>query len=101
MGFFLANAAVGSVLGDSRSTSIGVSGGLMVACDCVITVVGRMVFVVERFAVAGGVVDGGFVVAELSVGVLRGRSGLRLDLGVVLCFLVGERAMVKDLCGER
>ena len=51
---------------------MGVSCGLTVAGGRVITVGGRTVLLVERFAVARGLVDGGVVVAELSLGVLYG-----------------------------
>ena len=63
---------VGCGLVESISTSMGVSCGLTVAGGGVIMVGGRTVSLVERFAVARGLVDGGVVVAELSLGVLRG-----------------------------
>ena len=68
----------GSGLGDSAMTSTGVLVG-SVGRGGVVMVGGRTGLVVEWLTVAGGVLDGGVVVAEGIVGVVRG-GGLRLRL---------------------
>ena len=89
------DAAVGGVLVKSISTSMGVVLDLVVDGNGVITLDGGMVFAVERVFLADGVVDGGLVVAGLSLGSVRGGGVLRVDLvGVLSC--LGGRAM--EMC---
>ena len=89
------DAAAGGVLVESISTSMGVVLGLMVDGNGFITLGGGMVFAVERVFLADGVVDGGLLVAGLSLGLVCEESVLRVDLvGVLSC--LGGRAM--EMC---
>ena len=88
----------GSGLGESAMTSTEVLVGSVVGGG-VVMVSGRTGLVVERLDVAGGMLDGGVVVAEGIVGVWRG-VGLRSFLVVDRLGFTGGRPMVTDECGE-
>ena len=74
---------------------MGVLCGLMVAGGGVVMMGGRTVLLVERVSVVDGLLDGGVVVADVSLGILRG-VGLQMFLGVDLFCFLGVRAMVND-----